>query len=237
MVKAGACALKLHEDWGTTPAAIDCCLSVADAMDVQVMIHTDTLNESGFVENTLAAIKGRTIHAFHAEGAGSGHAPDIIKIASHPNVIPSGTNPTMPDTVNTLEEHLDRLMVCHHLDPSIPEDVAFFLQSLAAQLISAAVRFVSLGAAEGRATRAELAPLIAQIASDSATAPLSALASSTLGADIATMRHETRSVRLFRSRPIPMAPSASASAARSARARRPSPNTSATPRPTAVRWP
>ena len=116
MVKGGACALKLHEDWGTTPAAIDCCLSVADDMDVQVMIHTDTLNESGFVENTMAAIKGRTIHAFHTEGAGGGHAPDIIKVVSAQNVIPSSTNPTMPYTVNTLEEHLDMLMVCHHLD-------------------------------------------------------------------------------------------------------------------------
>ncbi len=124
-VLAGACALKLHEDWGTTPGAIDCCLSVADAMDVQVMIHTDTLNESGFVENTVAAMKGRTIHAFHTEGAGGGHAPDIIKICGDPNVLPSSTNPTRPFTINTVEEHLDMLMVCHHLDKSIPEDVAF----------------------------------------------------------------------------------------------------------------
>ena len=124
-VKAGACALKLHEDWGTTPAAIDNCLSVADKMDVQVMIHTDTLNESGFVENTVDAMKNRTIHAFHTEGAGGGHAPDIIKVCSKENVIPSSTNPTRPYTVNTLEEHLDMLMVCHHLDKSIPEDVAF----------------------------------------------------------------------------------------------------------------
>src|SRR6056297_1946441 len=124
-VTAGACALKLHEDWGTTPAAIDCCLSVADAMDVQVMIHTDTLNEIGFVENTVAAFKGRTIHAFHTEGAGGGHAPDIIKVCGEANVIPSSTNPTRPYTVNTVDEHLDMLMVCHHLDPSIPEDVAF----------------------------------------------------------------------------------------------------------------
>ena len=137
MVNAGACALKLHEDWGTTPAAIDCCLSVADAMDVQVMIHTDTLNESGFVENTLAAIKGRTIHAFHTEGAGGGHAPDIIKVVSHPNVIPSSTNPTMPYTVNTLEEHLDMLMVCHHLDKSIPEDVAFAESRIRRETIAA----------------------------------------------------------------------------------------------------
>jgi urease subunit alpha len=124
-IAAGACAMKLHEDWGTTPAAIDCCLSVADAMDVQVMIHTDTLNESGFVENTVAAFKGRTIHAFHTEGAGGGHAPDIIKVCGEANVIPSSTNPTRPYTVNTVDEHLDMLMVCHHLDPSIPEDVAF----------------------------------------------------------------------------------------------------------------
>ena len=137
MVHGGACALKLHEDWGTTPAAIDCCLKVADAMDVQVMIHTDTLNESGFVENTLAAIAGRTIHAFHTEGAGGGHAPDIIKIASHPNVIPSSTNPTMPYTVNTLEEHLDMLMVCHHLDQSIPEDVAFAESRIRRETIAA----------------------------------------------------------------------------------------------------
>ena len=137
MVNAGACALKLHEDWGTTPAAIDCCLSVADDMDVQVMIHTDTLNESGFVENTLAAIKGRTIHAFHTEGAGGGHAPDIIKVVSQPNVLPSSTNPTMPYTVNTIEEHLDMLMVCHHLDRSIPEDVAFAESRIRRETIAA----------------------------------------------------------------------------------------------------
>ena len=136
-VLAGASCLKLHEDWGTTPGAIDCCLSVADAMDVQVMIHTDTLNESGFVENTLAAIKGRTIHAFHTEGAGGGHAPDIIKVVSSPNVIPSSTNPTMPYTVNTLEEHLDMLMVCHHLDKSIPEDVAFAESRIRRETIAA----------------------------------------------------------------------------------------------------
>ena len=118
--KAGACALKLHEDWGTTPAAIDCCLSVADDYDVQVMIHTDTLNESGFVEDTIAAFKGRTIHAFHTEGAGGGHAPDIIKVAGLANVLPSSTNPTRPYTVNTIDEHLDMLMVCHHLDPVDP---------------------------------------------------------------------------------------------------------------------
>ncbi|KFI33222.1 urease subunit alpha [Haematobacter missouriensis] len=137
MVKAGASCLKLHEDWGTTPGAIDCCLSVADDMDVQVMIHTDTLNESGFVENTLAAIKGRTIHAFHTEGAGGGHAPDIIKVVSQPNVIPSSTNPTMPYTVNTLEEHLDMLMVCHHLDKAIPEDVAFAESRIRKETIAA----------------------------------------------------------------------------------------------------
>ncbi len=137
MVNGGACALKLHEDWGTTPAAIDCCLSVADDMDVQVMIHTDTLNESGFVENTLAAMKGRTIHAFHTEGAGGGHAPDIIRICGDPNVLPSSTNPTRPFTVNTLEEHLDMLMVCHHLDKSIPEDVAFAESRIRRETIAA----------------------------------------------------------------------------------------------------
>jgi urease subunit alpha len=137
MVKAGACSLKLHEDWGTTPAAIDCCLSVADEYDVQVMIHTDTLNESGFVEDTIAAIKGRTIHAFHTEGAGGGHAPDIIKICGQPNVIPSSTNPTRPYTVNTLAEHLDMLMVCHHLDPSISEDIAFAESRIRKETIAA----------------------------------------------------------------------------------------------------
>jgi len=137
MVNAGACCLKLHEDWGTTPAAIDCCLSVADDMDVQVMIHTDTLNESGFVENTLAAIRGRTIHAFHTEGAGGGHAPDIIKVVASANVIPSSTNPTMPYTVNTIEEHLDMLMVCHHLDRKVPEDVAFAESRIRRETIAA----------------------------------------------------------------------------------------------------
>lgn len=137
MVLGGACSLKLHEDWGTTPAAIDCCLSVADAYDVQVMIHTDTLNESGFVENTVAAIKGRTIHAFHTEGAGGGHAPDIIKVCGLPNVIPSSTNPTRPYTVNTLAEHLDMLMVCHHLSPSIPEDIAFAESRIRKETIAA----------------------------------------------------------------------------------------------------
>ncbi|WP_227272425.1 urease subunit alpha [Roseobacter weihaiensis] len=137
MIEGGACAMKLHEDWGTTPGAIDCCLSVADDMDVQVMIHTDTLNESGFVENTVAAIKGRTIHAFHTEGAGGGHAPDIIKICGDANVIPSSTNPTRPFTVNTLEEHLDMLMVCHHLDKSIPEDVAFAESRIRRETIAA----------------------------------------------------------------------------------------------------
>ncbi|RVA84394.1 urease subunit alpha, partial [Mesorhizobium sp. M7A.F.Ca.CA.004.01.1.1] len=137
MVLGGACSLKLHEDWGTTPAAIDCCLSVADDYDVQVMIHTDTLNESGFVENTVAAIKGRTIHAFHTEGAGGGHAPDIIKVCGLPNVIPSSTNPTRPYTVNTLAEHLDMLMVCHHLSPSIPEDIAFAESRIRKETIAA----------------------------------------------------------------------------------------------------
>ncbi|PZO66798.1 MAG: urease subunit alpha [Paracoccus denitrificans] len=136
-VRAGVCALKLHEDWGTTPAAIDCCLSVADRMDVQVMIHTDTLNESGFVEDTIAAIGGRTIHAFHTEGAGGGHAPDIIRVAGLPNVIPSSTNPTRPFTVNTMEEHLDMLMVCHHLDRSIPEDIAFAESRIRRETIAA----------------------------------------------------------------------------------------------------
>ncbi|SMP36334.1 urease subunit alpha [Shimia sagamensis] len=136
-ILGGACALKLHEDWGTTPAAIDCCLSVADDLDVQVMIHTDTLNESGFVENTVAALKGRTIHAFHTEGAGGGHAPDIIKICGEEHVLPSSTNPTRPFTVNTLEEHLDMLMVCHHLDKSIPEDVAFAESRIRRETIAA----------------------------------------------------------------------------------------------------
>ena len=136
-IKGGACALKLHEDWGTTPGAIDCCLSVADAMDVQVMIHTDTLNESGFVENTIAALKGRTIHAFHTEGAGGGHAPDIIKICGESHVLPSSTNPTRPFTKNTIEEHLDMLMVCHHLDKSIPEDVAFAESRIRRETIAA----------------------------------------------------------------------------------------------------
>jgi urease subunit alpha len=137
MVKAGACALKLHEDWGTTPAAIDCCLSVADKYDVQVMIHTDTLNESGFVEDTIKAFKGRTIHAFHTEGAGGGHAPDIIKVAGLKNVLPSSTNPTRPFTRNTIDEHLDMLMVCHHLDPSIAEDLAFAESRIRKETIAA----------------------------------------------------------------------------------------------------
>ena len=137
MVLAGACGLKLHEDWGTTPAAIDCCLSVADAHDVQVAIHTDTLNESGFVEATVAAFKGRTIHTFHTEGAGGGHAPDIIKVASLPNVLPSSTNPTRPYTVNTIAEHLDMLMVCHHLSPRIAEDIAFAESRIRKETIAA----------------------------------------------------------------------------------------------------
>ncbi len=136
-ILGGACALKLHEDWGTTPASIDCCLSVADEMDVQVMIHTDTLNESGFVENTIEALKGRTIHAFHTEGAGGGHAPDIIKVCGEKNVIPSSTNPTRPYTVNTIDEHLDMLMVCHHLDNKIPEDVAFAESRIRRETIAA----------------------------------------------------------------------------------------------------
>ncbi len=137
MIRAGASCLKLHEDWGTTPAAIDNALSVADRFDVQVMIHTDTLNESGFVEDTIAAIAGRTIHAFHTEGAGGGHAPDIIKVAGLPNVLPSSTNPTRPYTANTLDEHLDMLMVCHHLDSNIPEDIAFAESRIRKETIAA----------------------------------------------------------------------------------------------------
>ncbi|MEE7476759.1 urease subunit alpha [Methylobacterium hispanicum] len=137
MIRAGACAMKLHEDWGTTPAAIDNCLTVADQHDVQVMIHTDTLNESGFVEDTIAAFRGRTIHAFHTEGAGGGHAPDIIKVAGLPNVLPSSTNPTRPYTKNTIDEHLDMLMVCHHLDPAIPEDLAFAESRIRRETIAA----------------------------------------------------------------------------------------------------
>jgi urease subunit alpha len=145
-VAAGAMGLKLHEDWGTTPAAIDCCLSVADEMDVQVAIHSDTLNESGFVETTLAAFKGRTIHTFHTEGAGGGHAPDIIKAAGLPNVLPSSTNPTMPYTVNTIDEHLDMLMVCHHLDPAIAEDIAFAESRIRRETIAAEDILHDLGA-------------------------------------------------------------------------------------------
>ncbi len=146
MVRAGASCLKLHEDWGTTPAAIDCCLAVADKFDVQVMIHTDTLNESGFVEDTIAAFKGRTIHAFHTEGAGGGHAPDILKVAGLANVLPSSTNPTRPYTANTLDEHLDMLMVCHHLDPAIPEDVAFAESRIRRETIAAEDILHDLGA-------------------------------------------------------------------------------------------
>jgi urease subunit alpha len=146
MVKAGACSLKLHEDWGTTPAAIDCCLSVAEKYDVQVMIHSDTLNESGFVEDTIKAFKGRTIHAFHTEGAGGGHAPDIIKVAGLKNVLPSSTNPTRPYTVNTLDEHLDMLMVCHHLDPSIAEDLSFAESRIRKETIAAEDILHDLGA-------------------------------------------------------------------------------------------
>src|SRR5690242_1952759 len=136
-IEGGACGLKLHEDWGTTPAAIDTCLRVADEYDVQVAIHTDTINEAGFVEDTIAAIRGRTIHTYHTEGAGGGHAPDIIRIAAYPNVLPSSTNPTRPYTVNTLAEHLDMLMVCHHLNPSIAEDVAFAESRIRAETIAA----------------------------------------------------------------------------------------------------
>ena len=136
-IRAGALGLKLHEDWGTTPAAIDSCLRVADEMDVQVAIHTDTLNESGYLEATLAAIAGRTIHTYHTEGAGGGHAPDIIKAAAHPNILPSSTNPTRPYTVNTIDEHLDMLMVCHHLDPAIAEDIAFAESRIRRETIAA----------------------------------------------------------------------------------------------------
>jgi urease subunit alpha len=145
-VEAGACALKLHEDWGTTPATIDCALSVADDHDIQVMIHSDTLNESGFVEDTIKAFKGRTIHAFHTEGAGGGHAPDIMKVAGLSNVLPSSTNPTRPFTVNTLDEHLDMLMVCHHLDGSIPEDLAFAESRIRKETIAAEDILHDLGA-------------------------------------------------------------------------------------------
>ena len=145
-VRAGACALKLHEDWGTTPAAIDCCLSVADDYDIQVMIHTDTLNESGFLETTLSAFKGRTIHTYHTEGAGGGHAPDIIRACGELNVLPSSTNPTRPYTVNTLDEHLDMLMVCHHLDSAIAEDVAFAESRIRRETIAAEDILHDLGA-------------------------------------------------------------------------------------------
>jgi urease subunit alpha len=145
-IHAGACALKLHEDWGTTPSAIDVCLSVAEETDIGVAIHTDTLNESGFVENTVAAFKGRTIHAFHTEGAGGGHAPDIIKVCGELNVLPSSTNPTRPFTVNTIDEHLDMLMVCHHLDPKIPEDLAFAESRIRRETIAAEDILHDLGA-------------------------------------------------------------------------------------------
>jgi urease subunit alpha len=146
MIEAGACGLKLHEDWGTTPAAIDTCLGVAEEFDIAVAIHTDTLNESGFVEDTIAAFKGRNIHAFHTEGAGGGHAPDIIKLCGLPNVLPSSTNPTRPFTVNTVDEHLDMLMVCHHLDPRIPEDVAFAESRIRRETIAAEDILHDLGA-------------------------------------------------------------------------------------------
>ena len=136
-IEAGACGLKMHEDWGTTPAVIDACLNACDEYDVQATIHTDTINESGFVEDSIKAIKGRVIHAFHTEGAGGGHAPDIIKIAGEANVLPSSTNPTRPYTINTIDEHLDMLMVCHHLSPEIPEDVAFAESRIRANTIAA----------------------------------------------------------------------------------------------------
>ena len=146
MIRAGACGLKLHEDWGTTPAAIDCCLDVCDRFDVQATLHTDTLNESGFLESTVAAFKGRTIHAFHTEGAGGGHAPDVIRLAGEANVLPSSTNPTRPYTINTLDEHLDMLMVCHHLDPRIAEDVAFAESRIRKETIAAEDILHDLGA-------------------------------------------------------------------------------------------
>jgi urease subunit alpha len=145
-IEAGAIGLKLHEDWGTTPAAIDTCLDVAERYDVQVAIHTDTLNEAGFVEDTIKAFKGRTIHTFHTEGAGGGHAPDIIKVCGEPNVLPSSTNPSMPFTVNTIDEHLDMLMVCHHLNPRIPEDVAFAESRIRRETIAAEDILHDLGA-------------------------------------------------------------------------------------------
>jgi urease subunit alpha len=145
-IEAGAIGLKLHEDWGTTPAAIDCALSVAEEHDVQVAIHTDTINEAGYVQDSIRAFKGRTIHTYHTEGAGGGHAPDIIKVCGEPNCLPSSTNPTMPFTVNTLNEHLDMLMVCHHLSPSIPEDVAFAESRIRAETIAAEDVLHDLGA-------------------------------------------------------------------------------------------
>jgi urease subunit alpha len=145
-IEAGAIGLKLHEDWGSTPAAIDCALTVADEYDVQIAIHTDTLNEAGFVQDSIAAFKGRTIHTYHTEGAGGGHAPDIIKVCGEANCLPSSTNPTMPFTVNTLDEHLDMLMVCHHLDPKIPEDVAFAESRIRAETIAAEDILHDLGA-------------------------------------------------------------------------------------------
>jgi urease subunit alpha len=145
-IRAGAIGLKLHEDWGTTPAAIDVCLGVADEFDVQVAIHTDTLNEAGFVDDTLRAFKGRTIHTFHSEGAGGGHAPDIIRVCGEANVLPSSTNPTRPFTINTIDEHLDMLMVCHHLDSKIPEDVAFAESRIRPETIAAEDCLHDLGA-------------------------------------------------------------------------------------------
>jgi urease len=144
--EAGVCGLKLHEDWGTTPAAIDACLSVCEEHDIQTLIHTDTLNESGFVEQTIKAFKGRTIHTYHTEGAGGGHAPDIISVVEHENVLPSSTNPTRPYTRNTLDEHLDMLMVCHHLSRNIPEDVAFAESRIRAETIAAEDVLHDLGA-------------------------------------------------------------------------------------------
>src|ERR1051325_11047207 len=162
-IQAGAIGLKLHEDWGTTPAAIDCCLGIADDTDTQVTIHTDTLNESTFVEGTIAAFKGRTIHTYHSEGAGGGHAPDIIRICGEPNVLPSSTNPTRPYTVNTIDEHLDMLMVCHHLDPNLPEDVAFAESRIRGETIAAEDILHDLGAISMMSSDSEAMGRIAEV--------------------------------------------------------------------------
>ena len=207
-IRAGAIGLKLHEDWGTTPAAIDCCLRVADEHDVQVTIHTDTLNESGFVEDTIAAFKGRTIHTYHTEGAGGGHAPDIIRVCGEPNVLPSSTNPTRPYTVNTLDEHLDMLMVCHHLDPNLPEDVAFAESRIRGETIAAEDILHDLGAismmierqpGDGPHRRSHHAHLADRGQDEAAARPLArrSRATTTTSASSATSRN-TRSIRRSR---------------------------------------